>query len=250
MKLGIIGVGHLVEALLKGLLRAGLPPADILLSPRGKGPELARGAGFALAAGNTALVAECDTVLLAVRPADAAEAVSALPWRPDQLLVSACAGVPIAALERAGVTARIVRIMPIIAAQYGVSPTLVYPVDPALAPLLDAWGSTIALEREAHFEVATTSAAIFGWVQALIGTSADWSADEGLPRDQARRLVAETFLAAARMVTDSDTPIPELLDSIATPGGITEAGLNQLRADHVEQSWRDACAMVLRRLSQ
>ncbi len=246
MKLGIIGVGHLAEALLKGLARHGAP--DVILSPRGKGPALARAMGLDLAADNEALVRESDAVLLAVRPADAPEALAGLPWRQDQLLLSACAGVPIAALARAAPPVQVIRLMPILAAQYGASPTLVYPMQPALAPLLDAWGSSIALDDEAQFETATTSAAIFGWVQALIGASADWSAANGLPERQARRLQAETFRAAAIMLRESDTPVPELLDSIATPGGITEAGLSHLRGAGVEDAWREACALVLRRL--
>ncbi len=134
------------------------------------------------------------------------------------MLLSACTGVPAAALRQTGVTDRIARIMPIIAAGHGVSPTPVHPMDPDLAPLLQAWGSVIALDHEAEFEAATTPAAMFGWVQALIGTSVDWSAAKGLPPAQALQLVANSFLAAARMVTDSDRPIPDLLESIATPG--------------------------------
>lgn len=249
MKLGIIGVGHLSEALLKGLEETGALCADIMLSPRGKGPELARGTGYLLAPDNAALVEACDTVLLTVRPADAAAAVADLPWRPEQILLSACAGVSISTLRQAGVCARTVRIMPIIAAQFGASPTLVYPADNAPTPLLEAWGSIIALDSEQQFEVATTSAAIFGWVQALIDASVDWSVAEGLPKTQARQLMAETFLAAAGMVVHSDQPIPDLLDSIATPGGITEGGLRHLQECHVPDAWQEACKLVLKRLT-
>lgn len=250
MKLGIIGVGHLAQALLKGLVRSDCAPESIVLSPRGKGPALARDMGHAVAADNAALVDVCDVVLLAVRPADAMEAVANLPWRPDQTLLSACAGVSIATLKQAGLCARIVRIMPIVAAEFGASPTLIYPQEPVVTPLLRAWGSIIALEYEAQFEVATTSAAMFGWVQALIQTSADWSVAEGLAPAQARQLMAETFLAAARMVTDSDRSIPDLLDSIATPGGITEAGLHHLHARQVPDYWQEACELVLEKLTK
>ena len=255
MKLGIIGVGHLAEALLTGLMRPGaggpgMAPERIILSPRGKGPALARACGCTLAADNAALVAGCDMVLLAVRPGDAAAALTGLPWRAGQTVLSACAGVPIAALESVAAPARIVRIMPILAGQFGASPTLVHPMMPALAPVLDAWGSTIALDHEAQFEAATTSAAIFGWVQALIASSADWTSTRGVPEAQARQLLAETFQAAAIMVRRTDRPIADLLASIATPGGITQAGLAHLQTRQVDIAWQEACDLVLNRLTR
>lgn len=250
MKLGIIGVGHLAHALLKGLARSEDAPDEIMLSPRGMGPALARDMGHALAADNAALVDACDVVLVAVRPADAMGAVANLPWRLNQILLSACAGVSIATLKETGVCARIVRIMPIVAAEFGASPTTIYPQEPVVTPLLRAWGSIIALDYEAQFEVATTSAAMFGWIQALIQTSVDWSTAEGLAPAQARQLMAETFLAAARMVADSDRSIPDLLDSIATPGGITEAGLHHLHARRVPDYWQEAFDLVLERLTK
>ena len=76
MKLGIIGVGHLSTAILKGLLRADFMPAgEIVLSPRGHSIELCRQFGFQIAESNTSLVENCDTILLSVRPQDAVSAV-------------------------------------------------------------------------------------------------------------------------------------------------------------------------------
>ena len=78
MKLGIIGVGHLASSVLKGLLHAGVAPHTICLSPRGHGPDLAAQHGFNLATDNASLVTESDVVLLAVRPADAADVINGL----------------------------------------------------------------------------------------------------------------------------------------------------------------------------
>lgn len=236
MTLGVIGVGHLAGSILKGLLRAGMDPQDIQLSPRGHGPALADRDGFRLAADNAALVEACDTVLLAVRPKDAPSAAQGLPWRRGQVLMSACAGVATERLASATAPAQVVRIMPITAAELGASPTIVYPLVAQVQPFLDSIGSTIALDSEDQFEAATVSAAIYGWAQALIRDGAVWGAQNGLNADLARQLMARTFVAAGRMQGEQDAPMNEILASLCTPGGITQAGLDHLEQDGVSDA--------------
>ncbi|MER3353840.1 MAG: pyrroline-5-carboxylate reductase dimerization domain-containing protein [Hoeflea sp. D1-CHI-28] len=249
MKLGVIGVGHLADTILRGLLRAGLRPEDICLSPRGHGPQMAREHGFLLADDNAAVVAASDLVLLAVRPGDAEEAVSDLPWREDQVLMSACAGVPTARLAGPSAPASVVRIMPITASELGASPTIVYPMDPAISPFLDAIGTTMALDTEEQFEAATVSAAIYGWAQDLIRTSAEWGANRGLDPALARQLAAQTFVAAGRIQSEQEAPMGDILASLCTPGGITAAGLERLEQEGIHPAWERACELVLDMLS-
>lgn len=248
-RIGFLGVGHLAEEMITGLLRSGLPAGEMILSPRGHGPKLAERHGIALASDNGGLVAAADIVLLATRPGDAAAAVAGLGWRPGQILVSACAGVPLADLRVAAGPAEVVRIMPLTAASIGASPTPVYPDLPALRPLLARLGAVIPLADEAQFETATVSAAIYGWAQVLIGLGRDWSLAHGLAPETARRLAAETFVAAGRMIAERPEPVEALLTSLATPGGITECGLRVLEAGDVEASWIAACDAVLEKLT-
>ncbi len=248
MTFGVIGVGHLAVSILKGLLRAGTAPEKILLSPRGYGTTLAERHGFSLAKDNAQVVAESGVVLLAVRPADALSALDGLPWRQDQVLLSACAGVSTPKLAGAAAPASIVRIMPLTASEIGASPTLVYPLRPEVEPYLSAIGSIIALETEDQFEVGTVSAAIYGWAQALVRESSDWSVANGLGEATARKLVAETFVASGRMIAESNEPMDSILESLCTPGGITEAGLVNLQDKGAIEAWRQSCEVVLERL--
>lgn len=253
MKLGIIGVGHLAGTLLAGLTRRGrdgvaMDPGAILLSPRGQGPELAARAGFGLAADNAELVRACDLVLLAVRPAAAEAAVRDLPWRAGQVLVSACAGVGIGRLAPLVAPARVARIMPVTAAAIGKSPTLLHPDLPQVAALLHALGPVIAIGSEPEFEVATVSAAVYGWAQVLVRQTAHWSEAQGLPAATARALVARTFEAAGALIAESPQEMDEMLHELVTPGGITERGLQVLTTGGLPPVWDAACAAVLTRL--
>ncbi|MEM7323261.1 MAG: NAD(P)-binding domain-containing protein [Actinomycetota bacterium] len=252
MTIGLLGVGHLAGSLLTGLLRAGIGPETIWLSPRGRGRSLAAEHGVELAADNTELVERSSLVVLAVRPNDAVNAVRGLPWRADHVVASACAGVGREQLIPEVGPARVVRIMPITAAEQGASPTLVHPLEPevraTLQPFLDAIGTTIALDTEDQFEAATVSAAVYGWVQSLIKAGAEWGADNGLDPATARRLTARTFVAAGLMQADDTLPMETVLAGLRTPGGITEAGLEHLDRANVPHEWVGAHDLVLRRL--
>ena len=248
MKLGIIGVGHLAGSILKGLLRAGVEPSEICLSPRGHGPELAQTHGFELASGNEELVQNNDLILLSVRPADAVTAATGLPWRDGQVVMSACAGVGIDQLAGLVAPAKVVRIMPITASELGASPTVVYPARPEVSDFLDAIGQAIPLSGEDQFEAATVSAAIYGWAQELIRVGVEWSANQGLDPAAARQLVAQIFVASGRMQSEIDGPMSEILDALLTPNGITEAGLDHLTQKHFQTAWVEACDVVIDRL--
>lgn len=247
MRVGILGVGHLAAALAAGLLRSGLEPEQLRLSPRGRARELAERHGLVVAADNRDLVDGAEVVLLAVRPADAAAAVAGLPWREGQVVISACAGVPLAGLAVA--PARAVRAMPLTAAAINASPTACFPPLPAAVAVLERLGPVVALASEADFEVATVNAAVYGWAQDLIRRTAEWSADQGPQAEAMRRLVALTFVAAGRLIAEKPEPMTQLLDELVTPGGITELGLDVLAAGGQPALWQAACEAVLARLA-
>lgn len=241
--IGILGCGHLGGYLAAGLARAGR--ADVMLSPRGQGAALAARHGLRLAEDNAALVRAADVILLAVRPADAEAAVAGLPWRAGQVLVSCCAGVRLSGL---GTAAQAMRAMPISAAAIGASPTTVFPDLPKGRAVLKCLGTVIPLASEADFDVASVAGATYGWVHALIGHMADWGAAQGLDAATSRRVAAATFEAAARMVEADARPVPEMVASLATPGGITAAGMDVLDASGAFGAWDDAAAAALRRM--
>lgn len=250
MVTGIIGVGHLGKIMVEALLAAGHAPESLLLSSRGKAEGLARTHGLRLAVDNAQVVTQADLVLLAVRPRDAVAAVTGLPWRAGQKLVSVCAGVlvgQLAAVLPQGVSVH--RVMPLTAAAQAASPTTLYPDDPEVATLLKAFGPVLPLASEAEFETATVSAAVYGWVQKLVQLTAEWSTAQGLPAETARQLAALTTVAAGRNVADSPLSMAVLLEELVTPGGITERGLITLQEAGALNAWEVACDAVKAKLA-
>ena len=248
--IGFLGVGHIASDLVEGLVRAGMPPAGLLLSPRGRDmvATLHERHAIPVAADNAALVATSDIVVLAVRPAAVPDALRGLPWHTRQVLLSVAAGASRAALLKIAAPAAVVRAMPISAARLGASPTTLHPDEPRARALLARLGPVLPIADESVFDRATISAALYGWVHALIGDSADWLAAAGLEASQARALAAGTFAAASEMVSASEAPIEGIVDGLMTPGGITEAGCNSLQRYGVSEAWKVAFDTALARL--
>lgn len=248
--IGFLGVGHLASHLVPGLLGAGTAPA-ILLSARNAetSATLAKRFDLEICASNTDLVARSDIVLLAVRPFQVEQAIAGLPWRPDQLLVSLCAGVTLETMAQHAKPATLARAMPVIAGEYGESATCLYPDINAARTLLERLGPVTAMGSEDEFEAASVCGALFGWVQAQIGDLSDWLADAGVAPDAARAMITQTFRAAATTLRETpDTPIADLVDELCLPESITGLGLRTLEAHDAFTGWRAAGDAVLAKL--
>lgn len=122
-------------------------PPDVVLSPRGR----ARSARLAACCGsvrvardNQAVIDASDTVLICVRPPQAAAILRPLRWRRAQSVVSVVAGLPIAALAGCvGPVTDIARAIPLPAVARRGAPTPVHPPTAAACRLFDRLGGAL-----------------------------------------------------------------------------------------------------------
>lgn len=251
MKLGIIGVGHLAGYLVKGLRRGGFAGA-ISLSPRNreKAEGLALEAKCRVLADNQDVVDAAEVVFLTVPAAKAEEVLQALTFRPQHLVISACAGQARAKLQRHAAPARLVTAMPVSAAEIGRSPTLLYPGDPEAEEILEPLGPLLVMTSEALFTAASANAAVYVWIIDLIGQLTASNQAAGLDAAEARRLVALMVEAAASVaLAEPDKPLHEIIDALSSKGGISEKGLSILKERDAQASWAEAFDAVLDRLT-
>jgi pyrroline-5-carboxylate reductase len=239
--LAIIGGGNMGEALLRGLLRAGvLAPAAIIAtdSRAERTKHLAAAYGIEATADNAAAARRADVLVLSVKPQiidgvldELAEAIA-----PASLVVSIAAGVSTAHIEaklKSG--ARVCRVMPN-------TPALVNAAATAIAGGLHASQDDIALVRmlfEAVGQVVEVPEGLLDAVTGLSGSGpayvfviiealADAGVSVGLPRDTALALAAQTVLGSAKLLIDSGEHPGVLKDRVTSPGGTTIAGLHAL----------------------
>ena len=251
MKIGIIGAGRIAGYMIQGWVSAGIDPASITCSPRGRASadRLRREFGVNVAESNADAAVDAEIIVLSVPPEAAEGALGALSFRAAQRVVSVCAGVPLEVLAPLVRPADVARAMPTSAATIGVSPVPLFNADEKAEELFSILGPIVPVETEREFEIATVSAAAYGWCLELIGRSAALSFRAGLAPEVARQLAAETFAAAGRMVADqTERPVHDIAKEVSTPGGITELGLKTLGSAGTWEAWSAAHNAVLDRL--
>ncbi|MGH8284662.1 MAG: pyrroline-5-carboxylate reductase family protein, partial [Steroidobacteraceae bacterium] len=118
LSIAILGGGNMGGALIGGLIGRGASPASIAVGEARDAQRnaLARDFGVRVYADNAAAVEGAQVVILAVKPQDAAAALTSIAAQlpaPRPLLLSVAAGVRVSALQRAcGRAIPIVRAMP------------------------------------------------------------------------------------------------------------------------------------------
>lgn len=243
MRIGFIGGGNMARAIVGGALRAGrLRVEDVLVSE----PDEARRQALAeinvrAVWDNAAVAADCDLLVLAVKPQKMDEALASICSSLDAartLLVSIAAGKRIATLEfQLPPGARVVRVMPNTPLLVGKGMSVLCggthatPQDLERAVrLFAASGETLVLE-ERHFDAVTAvsgsgPAYFFRLAEAL----QDAACEAGLPEAAAKQLACQTCIGAARLLEESPLPPEELRRQVTSPGGTTEAALQVLEA--------------------
>jgi pyrroline-5-carboxylate reductase len=250
--IGILGVGHLAGYLVEGFRRSG-DELSIVLSSRNAehSQRLAERFGARRAGDNRDLVSQSDAVILATRPAQCVEAVRGLPWKTDHVIVSVAAGVSLEELEAVCRPATVVRAMPVSCAAIGESPTTIFPEHEMVRALFERLGPVFAMPDEPSFESASVVGALYAWIYALLDETTGWMLGAGVPASAARNLVAQATRGATGMVlARPDQTIEDMLESLATSGGLTEKGLEVLRESNALAAWSHACDAALKKIRE
>ena len=244
MKIGFIGGGNMAQALMGGIVARHPDARFVVIEPHAPTREIVSRfvRDVALHDVPSADLAACDAVVVAVKPQNFREAVTAAArWLEQPLIVSIAAG--IRTREIAHWTAHdhtpraIVRAMPNTPALIGEGITALYAMPGVDATrrdlattLLAAVGQTLWVDDEAQLDAVTAvsgsgPAYVFAFIEAL----EQGGVELGLSSDDARRLAVATFVGASRLAAASEEPISVLRERVTSKGGTTYAALTHLQ---------------------
>jgi len=252
-EVGIIGGGRMGEAMIRGFIQSKiLSPSKIQVLE--VIPErvsfLKTQYGIRPAKDLEEVCKTSSVIILAVKPQNISQVLKALKGHINarHLVISIAAGIPIRLLTKElGKKMRIIRSMPN-------TPALALQGITALCAggsaktadlkkaeeLFKVLGETVKVEEQ-HMDAVTGlsgsgPAYIFLVAEALM----DAGVGVGLPREVSRKLVVQTLLGSAVLLSESGGRPVELKEQVTSPGGTTIAGLHVLERGGIKGLFMDA----------
>jgi pyrroline-5-carboxylate reductase len=247
-RMGFIGAGQMAEAIARGVLAAGLFPAGALAASDPAEPRrrLFGELGIRATERNLEVVAECDVLLVAVKPQNLDALLSEIGprLRKEHLLITICAGCATTLFESAAnEPARVVRAMPNLPVRVRMGATALCsgrcatPSDLQLAhEIFSAVGQVVVVAEELMDAVTAVSGSGPAYFDFLIEAMVEAGRREGIPEPVARALAVQTARGAAEMIAAEGLPPGELRRRVTSKGGTTEAAFRRLAEGGVRQA--------------
>lgn len=257
MKVGLIGAGNMASGIARGLAAAsgerGAPDEMLFADAAAERAQaLADEVGGRALESNRAVAELSDMVVLAVKP-NVLDDVAADLIEAGTPVISILAGTSIERLQAALPGIELVRVMPNLGAQVRQAVLCVaFPPDLAEQPrrratqLLALLGDVIEIEEGLMDAATALMGCSPGYLALMAEVLVEAGAEEGLTPDQALRMVARSMAATGALLELHDPAT--LKQAVASPGGMTEAGLDALEEHSIRETLQAAVDASLARV--
>ena len=257
MKIGFVGAGNMASGIARGLALAEAEPAapDSMLfadaAPE-RAQEIAGELGGEALGSNREVAEAADLVVLAVKP-NVLDDVAPELAAAGTPVISILAGTKLERLKVAMPGIAVVRVMPNLGAQLRRAVLcVVFPPDldkahrERVEGLLGLLGEVIEID-EGLIDAATALMGCSpGYLALVAEVLVEAGVEEGLTPDQALTMVAQSMSATGGLL---ELHQPEALKkAVASPGGMTEAGLDALEAGEIRKTLLAAVDASLERV--
>lgn len=236
--IGFIGAGKMGGALIGGLLSKRVFEADRIVACTGSEESRRRVAeeyGIRTVPGPAEVCSESHIIVLAVKPKQVPEVVSKMGDVSGKILVSVVAGLTVEQLKSYVPDVKIVRVMPnhccmVLEGAMGYCDdgTLTDSERGEVAGILGSVGLAVSVSESEMDIVTGIAGSSPAFIYLVIDAMADAGVLNGLKRDAAIRLAAQSVLGAAKMVLETGKHPDVLRDEVCSPGGTTIEGVREL----------------------
>jgi pyrroline-5-carboxylate reductase len=260
-RIAFIGGGNMASAIIGGLIKQGLPPAQVAVVEPFAEARARLQQQFGVAAEEHAgpALATAGLVVWAVKPQTFKDAAAQARIHVQQALqLSVAAGIRSDSMKAWLGTERIVRSMPNTPALVGKGMTALYARPGVTAPdkarveqVIATTGEHLWVSQEQHLDAVTAlsgsgPAYVFYFLEAMTQAGTEM----GLDAEQARRLAVATFAGASELARASSEPLGTLRERVTSKGGTTHAALTSLEQDGVKASFVKALHAACKRAEE
>ena len=246
MKICFLGCGNIAQAIIDGLLKSGMQPSNIACIERNEQRvKSLKSQNLQIIKLENLASIDFDLILLAVKPKDALSAEqSILKHAPSTIILSVVAGIGI---EKYSQPKSIIRAMPNTACAFGNGVTAIYAVDQnskafsSANSLFRKVGHVLILQNEDEMHRFTS---IVGSGQAFLFQVLNTYLKEleKIPStDQAAaKSMFQDFVSSLGDAFSKNPSFESLINKIKSPGGTTQAGLESLEKNNLDEILKDA----------
>jgi pyrroline-5-carboxylate reductase len=259
--IGFIGGGNMASAIIGGLLKAGMLPAQFTVIEPFEATREKLQADFGIASQATAdeALQKANLVVWAVKPQSFKEAAAPVaPYAKNALHLSVAAGVTSTSIANWLGTERIVRAMPNTPALIGKGITGLFAREGTTAEdraLVDAvigvTGQHLWFDEESKLDAVTAisgsgPAYVFYFLEAMVQAALDM----GLTEVQARSLATATFAGSTALAAASSEPLGVLRERVTSKGGTTYAALTHMESANIKAEFMTAMQAAQKRAAE
>jgi pyrroline-5-carboxylate reductase len=248
-KIGFIGCGNMGGAIISGLIGSQAIEANNVYVYDVNASAIdtyVSKYGVNQCTSNSDLVGSVDIVFFAIKPIYALGVFREVKTsiKPDALCISIVTGADIGVLEKElGEEKSIVKVMPNTPAAVNEGMSMltfnqhVSEEDKAITKeIFDSIGKCEELDAHLIHSFTAACGSAPAYIFMLIEAMADAAVLEGMPRDKAYKLVAQTVYGSAKMVLETGKHPAELKDAVCSPGGVTIEGVKVLEDERFRAS--------------
>lgn len=249
MKLGFIGTGNMASAIMGGIIKNQIIPADEIIGADLFAPGRERAKeqfGIQVTDSNKEVVEKAEVIILSVKPQFYENVICEIRdvIKENQIVITIAPGKTLSWLaEQFGKDVKIVRTMPNTPAMVGAGMTAACPNEHMteeeiayVRTLLESFSRVEIVPERLMDVVVAVSGSSPAYVFMLIEAMADAAVSGGMPRAQAYQFAAQAVLGSAKMVLDTGKHPGELKDMVCSPAGTTIGAVRELE----ERGFRSA----------
>ena len=248
MAIGFIGGGNMASALINGLIINGVYSVDQIFASAATTrtvERLSKQYGITATVSNAEVVSNSDVLVLAVKPYMVFKVIEEIKafLKEGQIVISIASGIKLEHLTRAMPLQKVVRAMPNTPAAVNLGMTSLstnhnddVATKSIVTEIFDAIGKTAWIDESLMHAAIAVHGSSPAYAFIMIEAMADAAVLEGMPRDKAYMMAAQSLLGAAQMVLSTGLHPGVLKDQVTSPGGNTIHAIAVLERDGFRSS--------------
>ena len=254
MRLGVLGVGNMGSAVIKGVKAAA---TGIEIFAYDKDGEKLSAASVTACKSENELVKTCKYVLLAVKPNFLGEVLDTIKESvtPETVFISFCAGISQDYIRSHTIeNAKVVLVMPNTPMLLGMGASAISTDEMTteeefafVKSVIESCGIAEVVPVEKMKEIICINGSSPAFIYLFAKGFVDYAKEQGIDYDAALKLFSATLVGSAKMLTDSGMTVDELIKQVSSPGGTTIAGLDKLYEGKLTEDVHAACEACTKR---